>query len=76
MKSCLKIGGEYWHGLGALLYKMGNFSRRCSLMSVRRSRAVGLALAGAGSFVWGARMAPIENERGGRRLDLDGRRSF
>jgi len=40
-------------------------SRRCSLTSVRRSRAV-----------WGARMAPIKNERGGRRLDLDGRRSF
>ena len=31
-------------------------SRSCSLTSVRRSRAIGLALAGAGSFVWGARM--------------------
>jgi len=26
MESCLKIGGEYWHGLGALLDKMGKFS--------------------------------------------------
>ena len=33
-------------------------SRRCSLTSVRRLRAVGLALAGAGSFVWGARRHP------------------
>jgi hypothetical protein len=26
MESCLKIGGEYRHGLGALLYKMGKIS--------------------------------------------------
>jgi len=26
MESCLKIGGKYWHGLGALLYKMGKIS--------------------------------------------------
>jgi len=51
-------------------------SRRRSPTSVRRSRAVGLANIGAGSFVWGARMAPLENERGGRHLDLDGRRLF
>jgi hypothetical protein len=26
MESCLKIGGEYWHGLGAHFYKMGKIS--------------------------------------------------
>jgi len=26
MESCLKIGGDYWHGLGDLLYKMGKIS--------------------------------------------------
>jgi hypothetical protein len=26
MEFCLKIGGEYWHGLSALLYKMGKIS--------------------------------------------------
>jgi hypothetical protein len=26
MESCLKIGGEIWHELGALLYKMGKIS--------------------------------------------------
>jgi hypothetical protein len=26
MESCIKIGGEYRHGLGALLYKMGKIS--------------------------------------------------
>jgi hypothetical protein len=59
------------HGQGRLAPKS---SRRFSPTSGCRSRAVGIALPDASSFVWGVRMAPIENERGGRRIDLDGRR--
>jgi hypothetical protein len=51
------------HGQGKFAPKS---SRRCSPTSVRRSRAVGLALAGVDSLVWGAKMAPIEKEREGR----------
>jgi hypothetical protein len=40
--------------------------RHYSPTSVRRSRAVGLALAGVDSPVWGAEMAPIKKERDGR----------
>ncbi len=39
--------------------------RRCSSTSVRRSRAVGLALTGINSLVLGAKTAPIKREREG-----------
>ena len=51
-------------------------SRRHSPTSGRRSRAIGVALTGAGSFVGAPKWHPIENERGGLRIDLNGRRSL
>jgi hypothetical protein len=50
------------HGQGKVSPKS---SCRCSPTSVHRSRAVGLALAGVDSFVWGAKTAPIKREREG-----------
>jgi hypothetical protein len=49
----------------------------CSPRSVRRSQAVGLALADINSLVWGAKMPPIKKEREGQfpglsRLPLNG----
>jgi hypothetical protein len=61
------------HGQGKVAPKS---SPRCSPMSVRRSRAVGLALDDVDSLFWGAEMPPIEKEREGRDQALGRHRSM